>query len=97
MGEVELFYEELDESAGACSEAAMQLRFDVSRISPGDPGVEAPIGRHQLRTELHRYLDQVHEAASVHGDAGGALAAALFAIAAKYTQLDEELSGEGTP
>jgi len=42
-------------------------------------------------------MDQLHDATAGHGDAGSALGAALFAIASEYSELDEELSGEGAP
>ncbi|MEU4013787.1 hypothetical protein AB0E56_00855 [Microbacterium sp. NPDC028030] len=97
MTKVELFYGDLDESARECEEASSGLLFDVSRIGGGDFGVEAPVGRHGLQVEVHSRIVELHDAAATHGDAGSALAASLFAIAATYSELDEELAGEGAP
>lgn len=97
MTAVDLFYDDLDESASDFTEASTQLQFDASRFPGDDPGVDAPIGRYQLQAEMNRGMDLLHDVAAMHGDAGSALGKALFAIAADYSELDEELSGEGNP
>ncbi|MFK3676978.1 hypothetical protein ACI2IP_04570 [Microbacterium sp. NPDC090218] len=95
MTAVEMFYDDLDECAKDFTDAATRLQFDVSRISGDDPGVGAPVGRYPLKVELNRRMDQLRDATFVHGEAGAALATGLFAIASKYSELDEELAGEG--
>jgi len=97
MTAVDLFYDDLDACAADLTEAATQLQFDASRLRGDDPGVGAPLGRYQLKAELNRRMHQLHDATAGHGDAGSALGAALFAIASEYSELDEELSGEGAP
>lgn len=95
MSAVEVFYDDLDESGADFSETATQLEFDVSRVTGDDPGVRAPVGRHQLKAALNRRIDQLRDAIFVHGGAGAAVAKNVFAIASNYSELDEELSGEG--
>lgn len=90
---VELFYDDLHESATDFTGAASTLQFDVPCLSGDDPGVETPIGRYQLKVELNRRMDQLHDASFAYWEAGMALAETISAITSKYSDLDEELSG----
>jgi len=96
MTAVEVFYDDLNK-AGQDFAIGAELQFDATRLVADDPGVGAPLGRHLLKTELNRRMDELTEAIAAHGDAGVALAEAAFAIAARYSELDDELSGEGVP
>jgi hypothetical protein len=90
---VELFYDDLQESATDFTGAASALQFDVPCLSGDDPGVETPIGRYQLKVELNRRMDQLHDASFAYWAAGMALAETISAITSNYAALDQELSG----
>lgn len=95
MTTVELFYDDLHEAAVDFTGAASPLQFDAACLRSDDPGVDVPIGRHPLRVELNRRMDQLQDASFAHWEASLALAESLSSIRSKYSALDEELSGEG--
>ncbi|WP_460798146.1 hypothetical protein [Microbacterium sp. GXF0217] len=97
MTDVAIFHAELSQSGSAFSTAALDLQFDITNLIGDDPGVEAPIGRNQLRAELNRRIDELHDAVFSYWESTAALSSSAFAITADYSELDEELSGEGTP
>ncbi|MFB7249296.1 hypothetical protein [Microbacterium sp. NPDC056234] len=97
MTDVAIFHADLYEAGSNFSSASIDLQSDITSLIGDDPGVEAPIGRNQLRAELNRRVDELHDAVFSHWEASSALSSSAFAITSKYSLLDEELSGENTP
>lgn len=92
-----VFYDDLQESAAAFTNAAINLQPDVVNLLGDDTGVDAPAGRHELKSEMNRRLDTLHDATAAQGESASALAASVSEIASSYARLDAELSGEGAP
>ncbi|WP_406247496.1 hypothetical protein ACI7YT_17925 [Microbacterium sp. M] len=97
MTDVAIFHADLSAAGSAFSEASLDLQFDITSLIGDDPGVEAPIGRNQLRAELNRRIDELHDAVFSSWESASALSSSAFAITSRYSELDEELSGEGSP
>lgn len=97
MTDVAVFYDDLQESAADFTNAATNLQPDVVNLLGDDTGVGAPAGRHELKSEMNRRLDRLHDATAAQGESASALAASVSEIASSYARLDAELSGEGAP
>lgn len=97
MTDVAIFHADLYEAGSSFSAASMDLQSDTTNLVGDDAGVEAPIGRNQLRAELNRRIDELHDAVFSYWEATSALSSSAFNITSRYSELDEELSGEGTP
>lgn len=97
MTDVAIFHADLYQAGYDFNTASINLQSDTPYLIGDDAGVEAPIGRNQLRAELNRRMDELHDAVFSYWEATSALASSAFAITSKYSELDEELSGEGTP
>ncbi|WP_067196572.1 hypothetical protein [Microbacterium sp. XT11] len=97
MTEVQLFYEDLLETGARFTNALINIEPDLLNLVGDDPGVDVPAGRHLLRTEMNARLDALHDATVAHRDAGTAVAGNVQRIVARYSELDAELSGTGTP
>ncbi len=93
MSDVEIFYAELNDASSALTTATYEVLMEAANLIGEDTGVENPAQRAALRLEMHRRLTALHDAAYDRNEAGDALAAAISAIANKYTELDAELTG----
>ncbi|GGM39433.1 hypothetical protein [Microbacterium saperdae] len=93
MSDVEIFYAELNDASSALTTATYEVLMEAANVIGEDTGVENPAQRAGLRLEMHRRLTALHDAAYDRNEAGDALAAAISAIANKYTELDAELTG----
>lgn len=97
MTDVAVFYDDLQESAADFTNAATNLQPDVVNLLGDDTGVDAPAGRHELKSEMNRRLDTLHDVTAAHVSTASALAASVWEIAASHASLDAQLSGEDAP
>ncbi|MEU4017168.1 MULTISPECIES: hypothetical protein [unclassified Microbacterium] len=97
MSDVEIFYAELNGASSALTTATTQLLTEAASVQGEDTGVDNPAQRVGLRLEMHRRLTALHDRAYDRIESGDALAADIAAIAAKYSELDVELTGGDRP
>ncbi|WEK61974.1 MAG: hypothetical protein P0Y60_04230 [Candidatus Microbacterium colombiense] len=97
MSDVEIFYAELNAASSSLTTATSALLMEAANVQGEDTGVENPAQRAGLRLELHRRLTALHDVAYDRIESGDSLAAAITAIATKYSELDVELTGGDHP
>lgn len=97
MPDVEIFYAELNDAASSLTDATSEVLMETANLQGEETGVENPAQRAGLRLEMHRRLTALHDRAFDRIESGETLAAAITAIATKYSDLDVELTGGGTP
>lgn len=93
MGDVEIFYAELNSASNAINTALTDLVTEAGDLYGDDTGIENPAQRTALRLEMHRRLTALHDSAVNRVEAASALSASITAIADRYSELDTELTG----
>ncbi|PQZ49781.1 hypothetical protein CQ040_14760 [Microbacterium sp. MYb54] len=97
LPDVEIFYAELNDAASALTNATYEVLTEAANLQGEETGVENPAQRSGLRLEMHRRLTALHDSAYDRVESGDSLAAAISAIASKYSELDVELTGGDRP
>lgn len=97
MPDVEIFYAELNDAASSLTDATSEVLTEAANLQGEETGVENPAQRSGLRLEMHRRLTALHDSAYDRIESGNSLAAAISAIASKYSELDVELTGGDRP
>lgn len=97
MSDVEIFYAELNDAASGLTSATSEVLTQAANLQGEETGVENPAHRSALRLEMHRRLTALHDRAYDRIESTGSLAAAISAIASKYSDLDAELTGGDRP
>ena len=97
MSDVEVFYADLNSAASTVHNAKINLQSDSPSLSSSDTGVENPAGRASLEAELGRRIAGLRELIQDRVLVAEDLAALLWGIAAKYEDLDVELTGKDQP
>lgn len=97
MSDVEIFYAELNDAARSLTTATSEVLTPAAGLQGDDTGVENPAHRSALRLEMHRRLTALHDRVYDRVESGDDLAAAISAIASKYSDLDVELTGRDGP
>lgn len=93
MGDVEVFYGELNAAADSLTTMTTNLLTEAANVTGEDTGIENPAQRTGLRLEMHRRLTALHDAAYNRIEAASALASVVTGIANRYSDLDVELTG----
>ncbi|SDQ76722.1 hypothetical protein [Microbacterium sp. cf332] len=97
MSDVEVYYHELTSAADSIQVRASDAVLDGADLQGDDTGVQNPAHRPALRLELHRRLTALHTAVLDRSGAASAVAGKLSDIAARYSDLDLELTGRSEP
>lgn len=92
-----MFYADLNAAASAVHNAKINLQSNSLSLSGRDTGVENPAGRASLEEELGRRIAGLREFIQDRELAAEDLTSLLWGIAAKYEDLDVELTGKDQP
>ncbi|MDD7962058.1 hypothetical protein [Microbacterium thalli] len=97
MSDVEIYYHALTSAADAIQTRVSSAVMDNADIQGDDTGVENPAHRVALRLEINRRLTGLHQAVLDRTGAASGIGASLSEIAARYSDLDVELTGRNQP
>lgn len=93
MGDVEIFYAELQHASSTVDTAITGVLFESADLGAEDTGIGNPASRPALRLALHRRLIGLGEAVRARVDDGSQVSASAHRIADRYSDLDVELTG----